>query len=465
MLTKTDLLCKLIKDKNISDEQIRKVIQENNFDYSETKKIFEHILENLETKELIECFSDDFFRIYFTLLSEKKELEFFYIRQITSLKLLEMLEDIIIKTEKPQHIYKLAVYVKNINLKKIENALIKIANPEYLYNFAYNFPTADISKIEDAIINSKEGECIFYFARDIEKANIDKLENAIIDYGYPKDIYEFALYIPRSNKKKLEDAIINQKAVSYIYQFAKYIPGANIERLEQAVIESKDVEYIYNFAFHIENANIEKLEQAIIDSNNAKYIYYFAKCIKGANIKKLENAILNTDDIENILNFSKYVKYANSQKLRDKVAKLKEKQIKEQQDLADLQTKYLVLYQKYLQNNRRAKIIEFVKNYFNQELDINEARKIIEENLIEIINNIGLVSLYYQVSNQDFPIIKMVFQKLMESYPENQEILQVYYPILIDYTSDFTKLVNLDKEYLELKQRNKGLKIKSFNEK
>ena len=460
MLTKTDLLCKLIKDKNISDEQIRKVIQENNFDYSETKKIFEHILENLETKELIECFSDDFFRIYFTLLSEKEKLEVFYIRQITSPKLLEMLEDIIIKTGKPNYIYALAVYVKNINLKKIENALIKIANPEYLYNFAYNFPTADISKIEDAIINSKEGECIFYFARDIEKANIDKLENAIIDYGYPKDIYEFALYIPRSNKKKLEDAIINQKAVSYIYQFAKYIPGANIERLEQAVIESKNVEYIYNFAFHIETANVEKLEQAIIDSNNPKYIYYFAKCIKGANIKKLENAILNTDDIENILNFSKYVKYANSQKLRDKVAKLNEKQMKEQQDLADLQKKYLVLYQKHLQNNRRVKIIDFVKKYFNLELEIKEARKMIEDNLIEIINDIGLVSLYYQVSNPDFPVRIMVMQKLKESYPENQEILQVYYNFLTGYTSNFLETINLDKEYLELKQSDNSHKVK-----
>ena len=455
MLTKSELLCNLIEKNMVSAEQIRKMISDNNFDYFETKKIFEHILRYSEFKELIECFSDDFYKRYFELLSEQTRLNFFYIRLLTSPKLLEMLEDIIINSNNPRHIYELALYVKNVNLKKLETSLINIGNSEYIYNFAYSIPNADIEKLETALINTKNVKYVYYFARDIEKANIEKLEDFIIEYGHPNDIYEFALDVSRAHKQKLEDAIIRQKNARYIYEFARHIPYTNIQKLETALINIGDPEYIYNFAFHIKNVNIEKLEQAIINSKNSEYIYYFAKCIKGANIKKLENAILNTDDIVNILNFSKYVKYSNSQKLRDRVAELVEKKQKDKKELEDLIQRYIIIYQKYLQNNRSVKIIEFVKDYFNLELDIKEARKLIEENLIEIINNIGLVSLYYQVSNPDFPIKKMVFRKLMESYPENQDILQVYYNFLIDYTNDFSELISLDKQYLELKQKTK----------
>ena len=66
-----------------------------------------------------------------------------------------MLEDIIINSNNPRHIYELALYVKNVNLKKLETSLINIGNSEYIYNFAYSIPNADIEKLETALINTK----------------------------------------------------------------------------------------------------------------------------------------------------------------------------------------------------------------------------------------------------------------------------------------------------------------------
>jgi len=94
-------------------------------------------------------------------------------------------------------------HVKGSDTSKFKQIIIDSGKPRYLFELAKHLTTdSDIEMIEDLIIKSNSFTYMRLFAEKIKKANVEKLEQAVLATDNGPEIKKFAKYVRKSKMKQ-----------------------------------------------------------------------------------------------------------------------------------------------------------------------------------------------------------------------------------------------------------------------
>ena len=130
-------------------------------------------------------------------------------------------------------------------LEKLEESIIKSENPDYILDLAINVPNSNKIKLSKAIIRTESSNYIYKFARDVEGADVKLLQDSIIQGGKSEFIYLFANYVKGADVEELQKAIIKNRSEYFIKKFKENVKGASTEKLRIKSLEEKIDELIY----------------------------------------------------------------------------------------------------------------------------------------------------------------------------------------------------------------------------
>ena len=133
--------------------------------------------------------------------------------------------------------------VKYADIELMEDSIIKTNDPMHIFNFAYEVKKSNKAKLSKAIAETREPALIRLFAKYVEKPDFEVLEQGIIDCADPMFMYSYARTIEKANIEKLEDAVIKTGNLEYMYYFAKNIRKANIDKFQKAAEKADDSFY------------------------------------------------------------------------------------------------------------------------------------------------------------------------------------------------------------------------------
>lgn len=473
-----ELIISLEKEK-ISLKALLEIINLNGFTREKNLRLMEKILESEKYSKVLPKINSNLILKYLDIKLEVSDYRSIlklvnYVNNQFVQKLIKKL----IKESKIDYICAFANSFPDEYRDLLETAVIASEDALNIYSYARNVKKANIQKLEDTIINLKNESYLYYFARDIKGADIKRLEKVLIEiYQDSTTLINFA-ELNDVDIKDLENLILSSNNPYIIMRYASN-PKSNLLKIERKLMELGNLECLLELAKLKRMGDITDLENYFILCNNHYYIYKFAKELDGkVNTLNLEMALLKCPDTDifdssNEEAISKcYSLYAFALDLGDKA------DIHLLEDIIIASSNYFYIYKFYSNikgcnhDKLKKKLLEFktevelnIIDYKNRNdkpidasyyIDLVEevlgvrlpsftmAFKLIRENLLEIIEKIGLVHLYLRLDNRYFKVKEEVLEKIS---PSNKEFFEIYGPFLKGDMS-LELALELDKRYL-----------------
>ena len=269
------------------------------------------------------------------------------VKKLFDKSIITRIEDLIIERGVADEMFRLAVYVVDVDKTKMEDAILATGNVEYIKSFR-TIRGADVAKIDLWLERNVDlkgpnpSNEHSELAEDSAEKQARKLQTKqASDDISPEQITEnqTLTIVQAKLQKKLLDSYKKKCNIEDIVKFVKTTPGADLEKIEDVIIAQADKTHylypIYYFAEEIHWANIEKLENALINIDitkkkgildAVKWLGYkidkiligqdyelnalnekkrlmceFAIYVKGADLTKIVDKFMELEDIENVL--------------------------------------------------------------------------------------------------------------------------------------------------------------------
>lgn len=486
-----ELIVNMQKEK-ISGKSLINIINLNGFNKEKVNKLMETILESPKYSKLLPRINNNLILKYLDIKLEESDYKSIlrlinYSNSKFNLKLIKkliidneidyicifanrfnkedkkLLLDMLLETKDDLNIYLFARNVKNIDIQKLEDAIVDLGNESYLYYFARDIKNANLERLENKLIEVYQEETTLVNFAELNDSDINKLEDLILKSNNPYTIMLYASN-PRSNLLKIEKKLIELGNLESLLELAKLSRMGDLTDLENYFLLCNNHYYIYKLASDLKNkVNVLNLEMALLkcpnedifDSANEETIsksysiYSFANDLSGYEIDMslLEDSIIESNNYYYIYKFYKDVKNCNHDKLRKKLLEFKSEV---ELDILD-----------YKNRNDSALNPEDYINFVDEILGIKlpnftMAFNLIRNNLLEIIEKIGLVHLYLRLDNRYFKVKEEVLERVS---PSNKDLFDIYSSFLKGDMS-LELALELDKRYLNRNTKKELKKVR-----
>ena len=115
-----------------------------------------------------------------------------------------IIENIIAKSNNAKAAYYYIRYVQHCNIEKLKTVILQSKRPRYLFALARLLTNKkDLELIQDLILKSNSYMYMRMFAMYIDGANISKIEDRIVDSGNLEEIKKFSSKVKTDRMKKL----------------------------------------------------------------------------------------------------------------------------------------------------------------------------------------------------------------------------------------------------------------------